>query len=69
MMNCEAKVEMRELLNGRRRFRGRIEGFADGEVKLTVKTASGETHSVGLPAEGIVEAKLVGESAPAGKPV
>ena len=32
----EAKVELAELLDGRRRFRGVIEGFADGELRLQV---------------------------------
>ena len=30
----EAKIELRELVSGRKRFKGRIEGFVDGEVRL-----------------------------------
>lgn len=51
---CEAKVEMRSLIDGRRRFRGRIEGFAEGMVHL-----DSEHGAVALPIEDIQHAKLV----------
>lgn len=56
---CEAKVEMRELLAGQRRFRGKIEGFVNGEVRLILETKPGETQVIGLPFDGIAQAKLV----------
>lgn len=50
----EAKVEMRTLIGGRRRFQGRILGYSDGEVRLD--TEHGE---VTLPIDDIQQAKLV----------
>jgi ribosome maturation factor RimP len=50
----EARVEMRRLLEGRRRFRGRLGGHADGIV--TIHTQDGERA---LPFEEIQNAKLI----------
>ena len=50
----EAKVEMIEPLEGRRRFRGRLQGAGDGRVRLTV-----DDQDVLLPFDGIRAAKLV----------
>jgi ribosome maturation factor RimP len=50
----EAKVEMSEPLEGRRRFRGRLQGTGDGCVRMTV-----DDHEVSLPHDGIRAAKLV----------
>jgi ribosome maturation factor RimP len=56
----EAKVEMKEMISGRRRFRGVIEGFEDGEARLKVELAGfSEPQVIGLPADLIDEAKLV----------
>ncbi len=56
----EAKVELKELIGGRRRFRGIVEGFDDGEMRLQVKLDNeGEVQTIGLPVELIQEAKLV----------
>lgn len=56
----EAKVELKELLDGRRRFRGEIEGFEDGEIRLEVELAGNEGRQViGLPTDLVAEAKLV----------
>ena len=33
----EARIEARELISGRKRFRGRLEGFVDGEVRIEVE--------------------------------
>lgn len=62
----EAKVEMQHLLAGRRRFRGEIEGFEDGEVRLIMAIEPGNMAVVGLPFEDIAEARLV--DGQAGKP-
>ncbi len=32
----EAKIELKEPVDGRRRFRGRLEGFEDGEIRILV---------------------------------
>jgi ribosome maturation factor RimP len=56
----EAKFELNELVDGRRRFRGVLEGFEDGEVLLRVSLKDGEEPQViGLPAHMIGEARLV----------
>ena len=56
----EARIELKEMIDGRRRFRGVIEGFDDGEVRIEVDL--GKEHGVkllGLPIDLIGEAKLV----------
>ena len=50
----EAKVEMSEPLDGRRRFRGRLQGAGDGCVRMTV-----DDRDVSLPFDAIRAAKLV----------
>ncbi|HKJ60724.1 MAG TPA: ribosome maturation factor RimP [Hyphomicrobiales bacterium] len=56
----EVKIELNEMIDGRRRFRGVLEGFEDGEVLLRVTLKDGEEPQViGLPAHMIGEAKLV----------
>lgn len=56
----EAKIELNEMIDGRRRFRGVLEGFEDGEVLLRVALKDGEEPQViGLPVHMIGEAKLV----------
>ena len=59
----EARLELRELVDGRRRFRGRLDGFEAGEVRIEIeiKDASGEMvpQVVGVPVALIDQAKLV----------
>lgn len=56
----EAKVELKELAGGRRRFRGILEGYEDGEMRLSVKLdEKGEPQTIGLPVHLIEDAKLV----------
>ncbi len=55
----EAKVELNELLDGRKRFRGRVEGYDDGELRLEVDLDQVGRHVLGLPLEMIAEARLV----------
>lgn len=56
----EAKVELKELIDGRRRFRGEIEGFSDGEVRLKVALErDADPQVIGLPVDLVAEAKLV----------
>ncbi|MSO80828.1 MAG: ribosome maturation factor RimP [Alphaproteobacteria bacterium] len=50
----DARVEMREAVDGQRRFRGRLEGI-DGDV-VTLTTEAGP---VSLPFAGIIRAKLI----------
>ncbi|MEZ5815912.1 MAG: ribosome maturation factor RimP [Hyphomicrobiaceae bacterium] len=56
----EARIELKEMIDGRRRFRGVVEGFEDGEARIEVDL--GNEHGVkllGLPIGLISEAKLV----------
>ncbi len=56
----EAKIELRELVDGRKRFRGLIEGVEDGEVRIKIELAGqDEKVVIGLPFSLISEAKLV----------
>jgi ribosome maturation factor RimP len=57
----EAKIEMLSPIDGRRRFRGVLEGFTDGEVRLFLPApeADGEDLLVGLSFDDIGEARLV----------
>jgi ribosome maturation factor RimP len=56
----EVKVEMKELIDERRRFRGIIEGFEDGELLLRVELKDfDEPQTIGLPVDLIADAKLV----------
>ncbi|MEC7203509.1 MAG: ribosome maturation factor RimP [Pseudomonadota bacterium] len=50
----EAKVELRQALNGQRRYRGVLAGYADGIV--TIVTENGATD---LPFDEIDKAKLI----------
>ena len=56
----EAKIELKELIDSRRRFRGVIEGFEDGEVRIEVDLGKDQgVKLLGLPISLISEAKLV----------
>jgi len=56
----EAKIELNEAIDGRKRFRGRIEGFEGGEVRLEVELEGFDgPQMLGFPAEMISSAKLV----------
>ena len=49
-----AKVELTEPIDGRRRFKGRIEGREDGRIRLALTDGV-----VSLPFEGIANAQLI----------
>ncbi len=57
----EAKIEMAIPQAGRKRFRGLLEGYADGEVRLFIDNPEGgpEKLLIGLTFADIDEAKLV----------
>ncbi len=57
----EAKIEMAVAQAGRKRFRGKLEGYHDGEVRLYIDDPQGgkEPLLVGLPFADISEARLV----------
>jgi ribosome maturation factor RimP len=55
----QAKIELTELLDGRRRFSGILDGFTDGEVRIEVDLDQIGVHVIGLPVALISEARLV----------
>ncbi|MGI9514928.1 MAG: ribosome maturation factor RimP [Anderseniella sp.] len=57
----EAKIELATPLAGRKRFRGKLEGFSDGEVRLFIppQEKKGEDILVGLDMTAIGDARLV----------
>lgn len=56
----EAKIEMREMIAGRKRFRGMLEGAEGGELRIEVDLG-GELGKqiIGLPIAQVADAKLV----------
>ncbi|MEE4120265.1 MAG: ribosome maturation factor RimP [Paracoccaceae bacterium] len=55
----EAKIETTELIDGRRRFRGILQGVEDGEVLIEIE-AEGQGHvTIGLPFDWLADAKLM----------
>ena len=58
----EAKVELKELVDGRKRFRGVIEGVEKDEARLRIELeGKAEPVTIGLPFSLISEAKLVAD--------
>lgn len=55
----EAKIELSEMVDGRKRFRGHLEGFADGEVLIEVDLDQIGKTVLGLPIALVSEARLV----------
>ncbi|MGI9411420.1 MAG: ribosome maturation factor RimP [Hyphomicrobiaceae bacterium] len=55
----EAKIELHELLDGRRRFRGILEGFEDNEIRLQVDLDQVGRQVLGLPIDLVESARLV----------
>lgn len=54
----EAKIEMKELVEGRKRFRGLLNGRSGDDVSVTLAADQGG-GTVNLPIGGIAEARLV----------
>jgi len=55
----EAKLELSELIDGRKRFRGQLQGYQDGEALIEVELPEVGATVLGLPLNLIREAKLV----------
>jgi ribosome maturation factor RimP len=55
----EAKLELKEPVSGRKRFRGVLEGVENGEVRMVVELDQHGRQSIGLPVELIAEARLL----------
>jgi len=56
----EAKLELSEAIEGRKRFRGNLQGFEDGEVLIEHQVeGQSDVQIIGLDFASIAEAKLV----------
>jgi ribosome maturation factor RimP len=55
----EAKIEVKAPIDGRKRFRGRIEGFENGEALVEVDLGEEGLKVIGLAVELIASARLV----------
>ncbi len=55
----EAKVELKTAVDGRKRFRGRLEGFEDGEVLIEADLGDDGVKTIGLAVDLIASARLV----------
>lgn len=55
----EAKIELTEPVGGRRKFKGMLEGFEDGEVRIEADTGEHGIQHLGLPVHLISDARLV----------
>ena len=63
-VGLEAKVELHNSVDGRRRFRGLVDGFEDGEARLKVALDNYENLQVlGFALADIAEARLVPDDA------
>jgi ribosome maturation factor RimP len=55
----EAKIEMKELISARKRFRGVLEGVEGEEVRIEVELDQLGRQVIGLPIRLVAEARLV----------
>ncbi|RBO53232.1 ribosome maturation factor RimP [Rhodovulum sp. BSW8] len=55
----EAKLETAEMIDGRRRFKGMLQGVEDGEVLIEIEGPEGEPVIIGLQYGWLSDAKLV----------
>ena len=55
----EAKIELKEAIDGRKRFRGVLEGFEDSEVRIELDLDQVGRTIIGLPIALVAEARLV----------
>jgi ribosome maturation factor RimP len=55
----EAKIELKQPISGRKRFRGVLEGVEDGEVRMEVDLDQVGRQVIGLPIAMVGEARLV----------
>ncbi len=55
----EAKIELKEPVDGRKRFKGKLDGFEDSEVRIAADAGSLGIQHLGFPVSLIADAKLV----------
>jgi len=58
-VGSEAKIELKAPIEGRKRFRGRLEGFEDGEALVEVDLGEEGRKTIGLAVGLIASARLV----------
>lgn len=54
----EVRLELKEPVDGRKRFRGELEGFEDGEVRIAADAGALGVQHLGFPVALIADAKL-----------
>jgi ribosome maturation factor RimP len=55
----EAKIELKQAVDGRRRFKGMLDGFEDGEVRIECDVDGAGKQILGFPVHLVTDAKLV----------
>jgi ribosome maturation factor RimP len=55
----EAKIELKEPVGGRKRFRGVLDGYMDGEVRINADLGENGRQVLGFPIALVGEARLV----------
>ncbi|MET0567887.1 MAG: ribosome maturation factor RimP [Hyphomicrobiaceae bacterium] len=55
----EAKIELKEPVGGRKRFRGVLDGYVDGEVRINADLGKDGRQVLGFPIALVGEARLV----------
>jgi ribosome maturation factor RimP len=55
----EAKIELKEPVGGRKRFRGVLDGYEDGEVRINADLGKDGRQVLGFPIALVGEARLV----------
>lgn len=55
----ECRLDLKEPVDGRKRFKGTLEGFEDGEVRLKAEAGPEGMQHLGFPIALIADAKLV----------
>jgi ribosome maturation factor RimP len=55
----EVKIELKEPVDGRKRYRGKLEGYDEGEVRIDVELDHVGRTTLGFPVGLIADAKLV----------
>ena len=55
----EAKIEVKQPIDGRKRFRGMLEGFEDGEIRIEFDLGEAGRNVIGIPMALVGEARLV----------
>lgn len=55
----DAKLELASPMDGRKRFKGQLTGFGDGEIRMRVAGVAEDEADMSFPLAAVAEAKLV----------